>query len=138
LFSCRLLARFDIEDGDRMRLFVGDDWAEDHHDVEVMDEAGRVLARKRLPEGVAGMARLHELNGEHLGGDGQDVEVVIGIETDRGPWVAALVAAGYTVYAVTRTCWPTWCGPIRTSSGQWRATVRRPARSRWWHVPIRR
>ena len=23
-----------------MRLFVGDDWAEDHHDVEVMDEAG--------------------------------------------------------------------------------------------------
>ena len=32
-----------------MRLFVGDDWAEDHHDVEVMDEAGRVLAKRRLP-----------------------------------------------------------------------------------------
>ena len=46
-----------------MRLFVGDDWAEDHHDVEVMDEAGKVLARRRLPEGVAGMARLHELIG---------------------------------------------------------------------------
>ena len=39
-----------------MRLFVGDDWAEDHHDVEVMNEAGKVLAKKRLPEGVAGMA----------------------------------------------------------------------------------
>ena len=39
-----------------MRLFVGDDWAEDHHDIEVMDEAGKVLAKKRLPEGVAGMA----------------------------------------------------------------------------------
>jgi len=38
-----------------MRLFVGDDWAEDHHDVEVMDEAGRVLAKRRLPEGVAGI-----------------------------------------------------------------------------------
>ena len=38
-----------------MRLFVGDDWAEDHHDVEVMDEAGKVLAKRRLPEGVAGM-----------------------------------------------------------------------------------
>jgi transposase len=82
-----------------MRLFVGDDWAEDHHDVELMDEAGRVLARRRLPEGVAGMARLHELTGEHLGDDG-DAEVVIGIETDRGPWVAALVAAGYTVFGV--------------------------------------
>jgi transposase len=83
-----------------LRLFMGDDWAEDHHDVELMDEAGRVLARRRLPEGVAGMARLHELIGRHLGGDADDAEVVIGIETDRGPWVAALVAAGYTVYAV--------------------------------------
>src|SRR6266536_3171240 len=83
-----------------MRLFVGDDWAEDHHDVELMDAAGRVLARKRLPEGVAGMARLHELIGQQLGEDAEDAEVLIGIETDRGPWVAALVAAGYTVYAV--------------------------------------
>jgi transposase len=83
-----------------MRLFVGDDWAEDHHDVELMDASGRVLARKRLPEGVAGMARLHELTGQHLGVDAEDAEVVIGIETDRGPWVTALVAAGYVVYAV--------------------------------------
>ena len=83
-----------------MRLFVGDDWAEDHHDVELMDQAGRVLARRRLPEGVAGMGRLHELAGQQLGEDDRDAEVVIGIETDRGPWVAALAAAGYTVYAV--------------------------------------
>jgi hypothetical protein len=83
-----------------MRVFVGDDWAEDHHDVEVMDERGKVLARGRLPEGVAGMARLHELIGRHLGPGAEDAEVVIGIETDRGPWVAALVAAGYTVFAV--------------------------------------
>ena len=83
-----------------MRLFVGDDWAEDHHDVELMDERGRVLARKRLPEGVAGMARLHELTGEQLGEDADDAEVIIGTGTDRGPWVAALVAAGYVVYGV--------------------------------------
>ena len=83
-----------------MRLFVGDDWAEDHHDVELMDEAGRVLARKRLPEGVAGMARLHALIGQQLGDDADDAEVVTGTGTDRGPWVAALVAAGYTVYGV--------------------------------------
>ncbi len=83
-----------------MRLFVGDDWAQDHHDVELMDAAGKVLARRRLPEGVAGMARLHELIGQQLGADAEDAEVVIGIETDHGPWVAALVAAGYVVYAV--------------------------------------
>ena len=83
-----------------MRLFVGDDWAEDHHDVEVMDEAGTVLARRRLPEGVAGIADLHALVGAHLGEDTDRAEVIVGIETDRGPWVAALIAAGYLVYPV--------------------------------------
>jgi hypothetical protein len=83
-----------------MRLFVGDDWAEDHHDVEVMSEAGKVLAKRRLPEGVAGIAQLHELIGRHLGEDADDAEVVVGIETDRGPWVAALVSAGYLVFPV--------------------------------------
>jgi len=81
-------------------LLAGDDWAEDHHDVELQDQAGRRLARARLPEGVAGVARLHELIGEHLAGDGDPGQVAIGIETDRGGWVQALIAAGYTVYAV--------------------------------------
>jgi len=83
-----------------MRLFVGDDWAEDHHDVEVMDEAGKVLAKRRLPEGVAGIAQLHELIGRHLGEDADEAEVIAGIETDRGPWVTALVTAGYRVFPV--------------------------------------
>jgi transposase len=85
----------------RVRLFVGDDWAQDHHDVEVMDEAGRVLAKRRLPEGAAGMVLLHGLIGQFVPEDDMDsAEVVVGIETDRGPWVAALVAAGYTVFPV--------------------------------------
>jgi len=83
-----------------MRLFVGDDWAEDHHDVEVMSEAGKVLAKRRLPEGVAGIAQLHELIGRHLGEDADEAEVIVGIETDRGPWVTALVTAGYLVFPV--------------------------------------
>jgi hypothetical protein len=86
-----------------LRLFVGDDWAEDHHDVEVMDASGRRLAKARLPEGVAGMARLHAMIGAQLGDDADDEDagqVAVGIETDRGPWVAALVAAGYTVFAI--------------------------------------
>jgi transposase len=80
-------------------LFVGDDWAEDHHDVEVQDESGRVLTRARLPEGVAGMARLHALIGGQIG-EADQVEVLVGIETDRGPWVQALLGAGYQVYAI--------------------------------------
>jgi hypothetical protein len=80
-------------------LFVGDDWAEDHHDVCLQDGAGRVLAARRLPEGVAGIARLHELVAGHLDGD-DPAQVMLAIETDRGPWVRALVAAGYRVFAV--------------------------------------
>jgi Transposase/Transposase IS116/IS110/IS902 family len=86
----------------RMVLFVGDDWAEDHHDVEVQDATGRRLGKARLPEGVAGIARLHALIGEFTDPDDEAGagQVLVGIETDRGPWVAALVAAGYRVCAV--------------------------------------
>lgn len=88
-------------------LYVGDDWAEDHHDIEVQDGNGNRLAKARLPEGIQGLTRLHELLAEHLDEDEVDPDtgvvsgqVVIGIETDRGTWVSALVAAGYQVYAI--------------------------------------
>jgi len=81
-------------------LLIGDDWAEDHHDVEVQDEAGRKLAAARLAEGVQGIAKLHELLAKHGGGDLDPAAVVVGIETDRGSWVQALIASGYQVYAI--------------------------------------
>ena len=81
-------------------LFVGDDWAEDHHDVEFVDEAGRRLAKARLGEGVQGITRLHELVAAHVPEDAEPGQVVVGIETDRGPWVQALLASGYQVYAI--------------------------------------
>ena len=48
-------------------LFVGDDWAEDHHDVFVEDSEGRRLAAARLVEGVGGVARFHELVAQAAG-----------------------------------------------------------------------
>ena len=83
-----------------MRLYVGNDWAEEHHDVALLNEEGRLLASRRLPEGVAGITMLHELIGDCSGHAQDQPEVVVGIETDRGPWVQALLAAGYLVYAV--------------------------------------
>jgi transposase len=78
-------------------IFVGDDWAEDHHDVHVMNESGERLAARRLPEGLEGIGRFHQL----VAGLADDPgEVVVGIETDRGLWVQALAAAGYQVYAL--------------------------------------
>jgi len=79
------------------RVFVGHDWAESHHDVFVEDGEGRRLGGGRLPEGVEGVARFHEL----VGGLVEDpAEVVVATETDRGLFVGALVAAGYTVLAI--------------------------------------
>src|SRR5260221_4064470 len=72
-------------DGSGMRFFVGDDWAEDHHDIEVMDEAGRVLAKGRLPEGVAEKGRAHEPIGGWLGEDPDATEGGDGTETRRRP-----------------------------------------------------
>ncbi len=88
-------------------LFIGNDWAEDHHDIEIEDEGGRRLARARLPEGLEGITRLHALVAEHARADWAELppeqvagHVVVGIETDRGPWVTALAAAGYQVFAI--------------------------------------
>ena len=125
-------------------LFVGDDWAEDHHDVEVMDAAGRRLSAAKLPEGIAGIARFHAMIAAQLDPDAdldaQAGQVLIGIETDRGPWVQALIAAGYRVYAVN----PLQAARYRerlgvsgaksdppTSCGSWPVTPTWPRRSRW-------
>jgi transposase len=86
---------------------VGDDWAEDHHDVEIVDDTGQVKVRRRFPEGVDGIIRLHALIAEQMPAEWADLEpaqaafmVKVGIETDRGSWVAALVAAGYEVFQI--------------------------------------
>jgi transposase len=78
-------------------IFVGIDWAERHHDVCLVDATGQVLATGRLPDGVQGVSRLHEL----VAGHAEDpAAVVVGIETDRGLLVGALTAAGYQVYGI--------------------------------------
>ena len=88
-----------------MLLMIGDDWAEDHHDIEIEDDTGRRLSKARLPEGLDGIAKLHALVAEHAPADWVDLtpeeaadRVFVGIETDRGPWVVALRSAGYHVY----------------------------------------
>jgi hypothetical protein len=64
-----------------------------------MDSDGRVRGKGRVVNDLAGVAKLHDLIGDVIGDD-DDVDVVVGIETDRGLLVRALVAAGYRVLAV--------------------------------------
>jgi hypothetical protein len=85
-----------------VELFVGVDWAEEHHDVCVLDAEGRVRAKGRVSNDLAGIVKLHDLIAGAIPDD-VDVDepvVSVGIETDRGLLVRALVAAGYRVFAV--------------------------------------
>jgi hypothetical protein len=78
-------------------IFVGIDWSESHHDVCVLGAEGKVLATGRVPEGIEGVARLHEMVSAHAE---HPSDVVVGIELDRGLLVGALVASGYAVHAI--------------------------------------
>jgi len=137
-------------------IFVGDDWAEDHHDLYLMDESGQRLATRRLPEGLAGIRALHELIAAHAA---EPDQVVVGIETDRGSSVSALTAAGYRVWAINPmaaaryrdrhhlsarsptprmpSCWLIWCAPTDTTTDRSPVTAPRLSRSRCWLAPIR-
>ena len=78
-------------------IFVGDDWAEDHHDLYLMDEGGTQLAARRLPEGLIGVGQIHDLIATYAN---DPEEVIVGIEKDHGLWVGALAASGYQVYVI--------------------------------------
>ena len=141
-------------------MFVGNDWAEDHHDVEIVNERGRRLARRRLPEGLDGITGLHALIAQFFPEEWADLEpaeaasrVKVGIETERGPWVQALIAAGYEVFAIIRCrwlvtgsgtprrglslmpgmrmCWPRSCAWIARITGRWPETPSGVRRSSW-------
>lgn len=62
-----------------------------------MDERGARLGFARFQEGIEGIGGLHEMVAAHAS---EPDEVVVGIETDRGLWVGALIGAGYEVYAI--------------------------------------
>jgi transposase len=78
-------------------IYVGIDWAEAHHDVCVVGEDGEILLKRRIADGLDGVGQLHAALCAHA-----EIapEVVIGIETDRGLLVQALVAGGYQIYAI--------------------------------------
>src|SRR6202035_4078251 len=75
-------------------FYLGIDWAEAQHAVCLLDEAGARLGKARVPDGIEGLAHIHELVGTHTS---NPRDRVAGIETDRGLPAQGLVAAGYQV-----------------------------------------
>jgi transposase len=81
-----------------MDVYCGIDWAEDHHDMAVVDRDGRLLARRRISDDAAGLAQLLGLLAEH--GDTPEAPIPVAIETPRGLLVACLRATGRQVYPI--------------------------------------
>ena len=81
-----------------MDVFCGIDWAEDHHDIALVNRGGELLARCRISDDAAGLTELLDLLAEH--GDTPDDPVPVAIETPRGLLVACLRASGRPVYPV--------------------------------------
>ena len=81
-----------------MVVFCGIDWAEDHHDVALVDQDGTLLAKRRIGDDAAGYGAAAAAAGR--AGDGADAPIPVAIETSRGLLVACLRATGRQVFAI--------------------------------------
>ena len=81
-----------------MDVFCGIDWAEDHHDIALVDAGGQLLARRRISDDAAGLAALADLLAGH--GDNAEDPIPVAIETPRGLLTACLRATGRKVYSI--------------------------------------
>jgi transposase len=79
-------------------VFCGIDWAEEHHDVALVNSEGTVIAKRRISDDAAGFAALITLLAD--AGDSAEVPIPVAIETSRGLLVACLRATGRNVYAI--------------------------------------
>lgn len=79
--------------------FAGIDWADRHHDVIVIDEAGRQVASLRVAHSPTGLRELTDLLEKTSGPNHKDQMACI-IETNHGLLISALLEAGFPVYPV--------------------------------------
>jgi transposase len=79
--------------------YAGIDWADDHHDAIVLDDAGRQILTLRVPHTAAGLAKLSSAFEQICGPDAKDQFACI-VETNHGLLITALLEAGFPVYPV--------------------------------------
>jgi transposase len=90
--------------------YVGVDWADTHHDVVVLDEAGRRVGSRRFAHSHEG---LHELQAFLLGIAASPEELACIVETSHGLLIACLLEARIPVYPVN----PKTANQLRKAAG---------------------
>jgi transposase len=81
-----------------MTLFCGIDWADDHHDIALIDDTGTVLLQRRIGDDTTGWALLLDAFAAH--GDSADTPIPVAVETSHGLLVSCLRATGRPVFAI--------------------------------------
>src|SRR3954465_4746581 len=81
-----------------MAVFCGVDWAEGHHDIALIDDEGKLVAKRRINESVEGVAELTAML--TAVGDSAEEPIPVAIETPRGLVVAVLRAGGRPIYPI--------------------------------------
>lgn len=81
-----------------MTMYCGIDWAEDQHDVAIIDEIGQVVSRARVGNDAAGFSRVLAMLAET--GETAEEPIPVAIETEHGLLVAALRGTDRRVYAI--------------------------------------
>lgn len=81
-----------------MKIWCGIDWAEHHHDIAVVDEAGTLLVKRRIGDDLDGFGQLIGVLTDLAGA--QHLEVPVAMETANGLLAASLLEAGYSLFAI--------------------------------------
>jgi transposase len=76
-------------------FFAGIDWADDHHDIAVLDQQGYLVNSTRVAHSPAGLAQLKAFLLD-LAADPQQIPCFV--ETNHGLLISAILEAGFPVY----------------------------------------
>jgi len=79
------------------RVYVGIDWADDHHDIHVTDDSAVPLGSFSIPHSYDGMKKLRERLGKSSSDPGN---VLVTVESHQGLLIYALLEARYLVYPI--------------------------------------
>jgi transposase len=97
------------------KVYVGIDWAEDHHDVHVTDDSAGLLDTFSIPHSYEGMESLRRRLSKFAGNPEQ---ILIAIESHQGLLIYSLLESGYQVYPINPKAMDRYRDRYRMSSSK--------------------
>lgn len=97
------------------RVYIGIDWADDHHDIHVTDDSAAPLDSFSIPHSYDGMKKLRGRLGKSSSDPGN---VLVAVESHQGLLIYALLEAGYLVYPINPKAMDRYRDRYRMSSSK--------------------